>query len=420
MPLKGVNEPPKFLRDPLNLRASSSFRSSWTTPEGAAGTVIFESRIVNINLPNWTVDCITIFDQRRFFDIQVAGPYLHANRGEGIYAVPDVGAKCLVCCPSDGPPPFVLAYIMPPEAVPFTEDELASPGGAKALQKGSTYAGGRSRPKPGDIVLKGRDGNFCILHRGGVLQFGASELSQRICIPLGNLMTDISQNYNHFNTGGSINWGVVQGSPDTNAETEYKHTFRVFANDKYADVRASFGKIHEPVPEPVGDDGESSSVHQLGIGQDDPITFEFVMAPGGFETNNGTPVDNVRDLTKFKVAFDRAGNGLFRAEGNVAVRVKKKLKVTVDEDIEVVGKKNLSMSAEETMTIVGGKSLDIRTNDGSVRINGGTKPVATVGSIVNMPILIPLQIMTSVGPGTIIAGQTLSGQVSTGNPTIKV
>lgn len=408
-----------YLEHPLR---RSSFRSSFTVPEGDAATIIKEGRIVNVNLPNWTVDCITIFDQQRFFDIQVAGPYMHANTGEGMYAVPDVGAKCIICIPSDGPPPFVLAFIMPPESVPFTETELEYPEEARALQKGNTYAGGRKRPKMGDIVMRGRDGNFCILHRGGVLQFGSTELAQRICIPLGNLITDISGGYNHFNTGGAVNWGVVPGSPDENQETEYKHTFRVFANDQYADIRASFGKIHQPTPEPVGDGGESSNIQQLGIFQDDPVVFEFVLAPGGFETDNCTPVSSIRDLTKFKIQFDRGGAGMIRAEGAVTVRVKKELRITSDKILRLIGKEGVEIRSGENsaaLRMTGEDAVELTTGGGVLSLNGGTKPVATVGSFVNVPILVPLMIQTSQGPGTILAGQLLQGQVSTGNPTIK-
>jgi hypothetical protein len=423
MGVKGIAGETKYLLNPLSTRWTSKFRSSWTKPEGVFGAVIVECRVVNVNLPNWTVDCNSIFDRRRFFDIQVASPYLHPNNGDGISCVPDVGAKCVVCVPSDGSAPFVMAYIMPPEQLPLTEDEIENPPEAFAAKRGSTYAGGRKRPKLGDIRLQGRDGNFCILHRGGVLQIGSSELSQRICIPLGNLMTDISENYNHFNTGGSINWGIVQGSPDDDAETEYKHTFRVFANDEFADIRASFGKIHEPVPEPVGDEGESSSMHQLGIATDAPVTFEFCMAPGGFETDSGTPTAGARDGTKFKIQFDRDGGGMIRAEGAVTFRSKKSIWITADEDLKLRGKRQVIIESGENSSFLrmwGSDAVELGTGGGVLTLNGGTKPVATVGSIVNIVLPIPLLIMTSFGPGTILAGQMLTGIVSTGNPTIKV
>ncbi len=430
MRVKGIADEDKYLKNPLSVRWTSKFRSSWTKPEGVFGTLVLECRVVNVNLPNWTVDCTSIFDRRRFFDIQVASPYMHPNNGDGIYCTPDVGAKCVVCIPSDGSAPFVMAFIMPPEQLPLTKEELNNPQEAFATQRGSTYAGGRKRPKMGDIVMRGRDGNFCILHRGGVLQFGATELSQRICIPLGNLMTDISENYNHFNTGGSVNWGIVQGSPDEGQETEYKHTFRVFAGDEFADIRASFGKIHEPVPEPIGDAGESSSMSQLGIATGAPVTFEFCMAPGGFETDNGTPTDDARGGTKFKIQFDRDGGGMIRAEGSVTMRVKKSLWITADEDLKLRGKRQVLIESGEGssfLRMTGSDAVELGTGGGVLTLNGGTKPVASVGSIVNIAITAPVPILAQVlpppappSPGFIMSGAMFTGMVASGNPTIKV
>lgn len=416
MPLKGLDY--KGAKNPLE---RTGFRTSWTQPEGAESAFIHEARVIDINLANWTVDCITIFDQKRFFDIQVASPYMHSNSGEGIYVVPEVGAKCLVCIPSDGPPPFVLAFIMPAETVTDTtpdkdDTKQLSPG----TPTGSTYAGGRTRPKPGDIVMKGRDGNFCILHRGGVLQIGSTELAQRIFIPLGNLVTDISQNYNHFNTGGSVNWGIRPGSPDEDPETEYRHTFRVFANDEFADIRMALGSVHTPTQEPTGDAGGTSDINALGIGTDknNPIVCELSLAPGGFDTHAGLPQKNIRDLSKLRFFFDRAGGAFLRFEGALAFRVKRKLRLRVDDNIDIIGKKNLTIDVDGTGTLRAGSLLELTTDGGVVKLNGGSKPVATVGSIVRITIIAPVPILTPVGQGTILTGAVFTGIVSTGNPTV--
>jgi hypothetical protein len=420
MPLKGVDD--KY-KQPLE---RSAFRTSWTQPEGPSDVLIHEARILDINLVNWTVDCVTVFDGKRFFDIQVAAPYLHSNQGEGIYTMPEVGAKCLVCVPSDGPPPFVLAFVMPPEAISDAGSEQApqgtqgGQGGPTTTPTDSTYSGGRMRAKPGDIVMKGRDGNFVVLHRGGVLQIGCSQLAQRIFIPLGNLVTDISQNYNHFNTGGSVNWGVRAESPEENQETEYRHTFRVFANDEFADIRLAVGRIHQIVPEKPGEDSSAIDLEQLQIGTDADVVFEMVLAPGGFDTDAGQPVTNARDLTKLKFFFDRDGNTMFRSEGSVSLRVKKKLRIRVDDTIEVFGKKSFTLECDDIARIRGGKLLELTTKDGQVKINGGTKPVAHVGSQILITLVTPVPITTSQGPGTILAGATFSGSVSTGNPSILV
>lgn len=405
----------------------SAFRTSWTQSEGSGGALIHEARILDINLKNWTVDCVTVFDQKRFFDIQVSSPYLHSNKGEGIYVMPEVGAKCLVCIPSDGPPPFVLAFIMPTEAVPDAGSAQA-PGGIQGGQgqvttpTDSTYAGGRPKAKPGDIIFRGRDGNFVILHRGGVLQIGSTELAQRIYIPLENLVTDISQNYNHFNSGGSINWGIRASSPETNQETEWKQTFRVYANDEFADMRIAVGKVHQTVSEKPGNESSALDLSELAIGTEEPVVFELILAPNGkgFETDTGTPQTTTRDGVKFKMFFDRGGSGMLRAEGSVSLRIKKKLRIRVDDNIEIFGKKSMTLECEDNLTLLGGKTLQLGTKDGVVTINGGTKPVASVGSQILITTVVPIPIQTSAGPGTILAGAVFSGSVSTGNPTIKV
>jgi hypothetical protein len=392
---------------------------AWTHPEGGVAAMIHEARVLNVNLTNWTVDCITVFDQKRFFDIQVAAPYLHPNTGEGIYVVPDVGAKCVVCIPSDGPPPFVMSFIMPSETVDVLGGEEAEKDG----KAGSTYAGGRRKPKPGDLIMQGRDGNFCILHRGGVLQFGATQLAQRICIPVNNLVTDISQNYNHFNTGGAVNWGVVDTSPDDSKETEYTHTFRLYANDQNADVRVAVGKVHTPLQEPTGDDGELTNNDSLNIGKDEPIVFEFAITPDGFDTDNGGVVDAdvARDATKLRMFFDRGGGGMLRAEGSLNVRSKEDIYITADGEIVIHGKEGVRIQSGEAsgfLKMVGSDALELGTDGGVLKLNGGTKPVATVGSTVQIIIPVPIPIVTTAGPGTITAGAVFQGIVQTGNPTI--
>lgn len=390
--------------------------------------IIHEARIIDINLVNWTVDVFTIFDQRRYFEVQVAAPYLHSNFGEGIYAFPEIGAKCLVCIPSDGPPPFILAFIMPAETIPDATDPDEAPQGTQGGQGGvvqnasdSTYRGGRARAKPGDIVMKGRDGNFVTLHRGGVLQIGSTQLAQRIYIPLGNFVTDISENYNHFNTGGSINWGLRPGSPDENPETEWRQTFRVFANEEFADVRLSVGKVHNPVQEKVGDEGSTSELEQLGIGTDDPIVAEFAISPGGFDTDVGAPVtagNAARENNVLRMFFDRAGGGMLRAEAAISVRVKDKLVIKADGGCDIISEDGpINVEASGPINITAGGGINI-TGDGVIKLNGGSKPVATVGSTISIVTTVPIPIQTSSGPGTISAGAVFQGNVQTGNPTV--
>lgn len=424
MALKG-NTPGYF--NPFNW--TSFGRTGWTQPEGMVPAHIVEARVFNVNLANWTVDLQAIFDQKLFLDVQVGQPYVHATGGEGTYAVPEVGAKCLVLIPSDGSPPCVMAFIMPMETLPDTSTDEAPAGtasvGTEDGAKDYSFSGGRKKPKPGDIIHKGRDGNFMILHRGGVAQFGASPLAQRICVPLNNLITDVSQNYNHYNGSGSINWGI-QDRGSQSPGGEYRHTQRIYANDEFADIRVAMGRVRSPVPEPTGKAGENTNLNQLKIGTDADTVFEFVLSKDGFETDAGEFRAGADDV-KLRIFFDRDGNGMARFEGSVDMRVKKKLRITVDDNLDVFGKKTISVDAKDAIKLLGGSLAELGTNGGNVVINGGSKPVAFVGSRVQVAIAPPgltaTVIAPSLGPApvpvTITAG-IFEGVVISGNPTILV
>lgn len=414
---KNITDPRQDTRTPLE---RTSMRTSWTQPQGGAPAFIHEARVIDFNLVTWTVDVRTQFDQKFYPNVQVASPYMHANRGEGWYACPEVNAKCLVCLPSDGPPPFVLAFIMPMETPedPEGDDAAERAADAAGANQGAVFSGGRVRAKPGDMVWRGRDGNFVILHRGGVLQVGATELAQRIYIPLGNIITDVSQNYEHHNTGGSQNWGLSTSYTDDNPETEFRQTFRLFANDEKADVRIAIGKVHQPVPEPSGDAGELSANAGLGIGE--AIVAEFVVAPGGFNAEAGSPTGDAPKLTKLRMFFDKKGGGFLRAEGSVNIRIKKKLRLVADEGVDFSTKKSFQISADENARIIGKKGVQISSSDGAVVLNGGDTPVAAVGSAVDILIATPIPIVTSAGPGTIASGAKFTGFIVNGSSTVLV
>ncbi len=409
----------------VNLSMPTSFRTSHFMPEGLMAAKVVEAVVVDIDLVRWTVDCLSKFDQHRFLNIQVGSPYVHSNRGEGIYALPDVGAKCLVCIPSDGTAPVVLAFIMPPVSLAAeTEEQENQTEQGAPIEEVPAYSfnGGRPRPKPGDIAMRGRDGNFAILHRGGVLQIGATSLAQRIYIPVGNILTDISQNYRHYNAGGSINWGVKVGPSEDHPPTSLKQTFRLFADEEEASVRIAMGTFADVVGEPSGDSGATSDLNQLEINDTDdkPIVLEVTLAPEGFNADRGDLGDGTVDKTKLRFFFDKAGGTFLRSESAVHLRVKKKLRIVTDDNFEVFCKKDIIMQADGVVSIIGKDGLEIGTSGAAIKINGGSKPVAHVGSIINIITTVPIPITTPAGPGTIIAGAVFNGQIATGNPTILV
>lgn len=409
--------------DPMERTA---FRGSWSQPQGVVGAVIIEGRIIDLNMPRWTVDFVSQFDQKFYLNVQVGSNYMHPNRGEGIYAFPEIGSKCHLCIPSDGPPPFILDFIMPQETIPDASTEEApagtqSQGGeTQGPSTDATFAGGRKRPKPGDIIIKGRDGNFAILHRGGVLQLGANSLAQRIYIPLNSIIKDISQNYHHHNVGGSINWAVAAGPSETNPPTSWKQTLRLFANDEKATIRIAHGTWRDFVPEHKDGPNAQALISELGLGEDDPIIYEVTIAPEEFSADDGCITPNTGKTTKLRYFFDKGGSVYLGSVGNVLLKTKKRLRVHADGDIDISTDESMSLTAKKQLRLSGGSVLELAGD--VVKIGPGQDAVAHVGSIVEVSFPVGTPITGPMSPGSpgLAIPVKATGIVTRGRNSVKV
>jgi hypothetical protein len=404
-------------------RLESKFRSSGTLPQGYGAAHIVQGTIVNVNAKNWTVDVRAKFDRKLWPGVQIGSPYLHFNQGEGLYIMPELGAKCEVCLPSDGTQPFVICFIAPLESrgaeIKEAEDgtpELVSPdGAAKPNNVTASFAAGRYDAKPGDIVARTRDGNFLILHRGGVVQIGATSLCQRIFIPLENLMLDVSERYEHYNAGGSINWGLHPGDSEEDP-TQFAQTFRVYAGDKFADLRIAAGKVYQPVGEKDGDE-TVAKLQELDIAQGEPTVFEVALAPDGFLAS-GEPSDkSVHQRTYLRLMFDRKGGFFGRIEGNAYLYCRKKL-VIQSETLET---KTKTWDMEVTNEWTGrGRSADLGFSVVKLGPDGSNRrPGARMGDPValQLPPAVPVVGTLSGQPfvGTMTLVTPLIGSITGGN-----
>lgn len=390
------------------------FRTSFTSQAGNKPAEFIQGKVVNLNLVNWTVDVVSQFDRKRYFDIQVGSPYMHFSNGEGLSIFPEIGAKCMVCLPSDSSPPYVSSFIMPVENVDLATADAplgtTSQSKPTASSSGASFAGGRPRAKPGDIMMRTRDDNFVILHRGGVLQLGATELAQRIYIPLNNLIMDVSENYAHHNAGGSTLWSVQTAPSLENFPSEYTHVCRVFANDKNADVRVRIGKVSDLVAEPP--DGNQNDISQLGMNVKDDFTIcEVVVGKKLFNAQtgaveSGTPLD----AFVFKFFFDRAGNTFLRCRGSLVLATHKRLHVSAKMGMQFTTDREISMTAKTGFTVDGGPFSHIK--GGVVRLGPGSIPVAQLGSAVQ--VMIPYTPVPIPGSPPMV----LFGTIITGEPTV--
>lgn len=405
-------------------------RTSQMHSQGSDPADIIQGRVININLVRWTVDVYSTFDRKRYLDVPVGSPYLHYNNGEGFSAFPEIGALCYLCTPGDSSGPFVLAFVMPhetfdssaPDAPQGTRSRGVPTGGSDA-----TFAGNRVKAKPGDIYMKGRDGNFCVLHRGGVLQIGSTELAQRIYVPLGNLVTDIAENYQMFSGGGTISWGIQDGASRDKFPSQYLHTMRIFANDKYADVKLAMGRVYNPTRDDLTNTGNTD---------DNPTVLEFTVKPQGFDGVTGDLSDKGEE-TKLTFLIDKAGNMFLNTKGGVKLKSEKKFEFVFDTGVDMFSPKPIALRSDESIEIVGKVSAHIKGK--IVRIGPGKRPAASQGDlttsfIMAMPCVFvpdttaagplipgkPVIGLLSICPPSLLPPMGIPGSITSGCPTVLI
>jgi len=223
---------------------------------GLGTVVIEEGRIINVDMAHWTADVLTKNSQRQLIDMQWANPYFHFAGGEGIYVMPEVGARVQVCMPSDSAP-FIMCFL-----TAFERESTNAPdttGGAQAslqpddaegeggVPREVTYRSGRPKMEQGDIMLRTRDGSSVWLHRGGVVEIGSTLVSRRFYIPLLNYIRDICENYELKSLAGEMSWTVARSDQNASGDAEAVFTLasRNFAQDEFASVFLQIGHVDD-------------------------------------------------------------------------------------------------------------------------------------------------------------------------------
>lgn len=214
---------------------------------GAGSTSIETGQIINVDTAHWTVDVRTKNTHRQLVDLQMGAPYLHFHSGEGIYAMPEVGALVQVCMPGEGLP-FILCFVT------AFERETQSGGSSHASEPGAgeaesevTYRAGRPPLQQGDIMLRTRDGNHLWLRRGGVVEIGAGHMAKRVYIPLTNMIRDVFENYEALSTAGEMMWTTTRADSDPDGEASAVFTIasRNYAQDEHTTVLVQTGHVDE-------------------------------------------------------------------------------------------------------------------------------------------------------------------------------
>lgn len=337
----------------------ATFDNSQAT-SGERAVRIETGTIANVNVKNLTVDWVSQYSGKQIPDLRIMTPYVHYNNGEGITCVPEVGAMAAVCFPSDEDPPFIMGFVTGPEMEgatsanlqkaiedPGVETEEDMPRATSTSSGGSTthptnpsdasFRGGRPILNPGDIYIQGRDENFFVLKRGGVLQLGATNIAQRAYIPVLNYIRDFCENYELNSAAGTLSWTVERNEKDPggDAPTEFTLYAREFAADPKASVRLSLGSLKD-----------ADKVAE-GI-----TTFlEVVVNPKLIDMENG----EVIGIPKFALRIDREGNSFIMQAKTRTEEIKEDHKITVERDQELTVNRNrvLKVVGDQTETIEG-------------------------------------------------------------------
>lgn len=326
--------------------------------ERGLNPVIIESgRVVNVNMRRWTADVRTITTQSIFFDVQWGSPYLHFNSGEGIYAMPEVGAKCLVLRPSEAPP-VIICFITTFErtgAAPTSEgsEDQVEPDQSETSENSTVnFSAGRPQLQQGDIMLKTRDGNMVYLRRGGVVEIGANETSKRYYIPLMNFIRDICENYEMLTPAGDMTWTVKrtqqtsdrgtagETSSDRDVEVLFTLTARNYAQDAKATVALRIGHV------------------------DDEKRLKLLVASNAIDPNTM----EVTGTEAFRLDIDRDGNVEAYVDKDVELSINGQLTVNVTQDASLTFGSNLNESVSGDLSIDVSGSHELQAQNSRERL----------------------------------------------------
>lgn len=308
---------------------------------GLAAPSIEEATVVEVNKRNYTVSVITKHTSKRFDDLQLSSPYYHNENGEGFTILPEIGAVCEICRGSDTTPPFVMCFLAVPNV---TESEDGTPS-RSTPQGGSTtdvsFRGRRLDLQPGDMCWTGRDENFIIMRRGGILQLGSTDIAQRMYIPIGNFIRDVCENYSMDTLGGNIRWSVErqENSPSGDAPVSYIFNVGEHAQDK----KASVSVRHFPTSGPQTEGAK--------------YAWEVVVARNGIDRDTGEYT-----TAKYTMSVAQDGKKMEMVGADYVLKVVGSHTVTVDGAI--------SYKATGTATLEGGSEARVKAS--KVVLDGAT------------------------------------------------
>ena len=351
-----------------------------------SGTTIEEGTVINVDKRTYTVDIETRHSAKTLNDIQWMTPYHHTVNGEGFHHIPEIGAIVILCWPSDNTSPFIMGYIGAAAQMvsPDGEQETPSTTGDEGSQSTASFRSGRPELNFGDIAITGRDDNFIILRRGGVLQIGSTQVAQRMYLPITNFIKDFCENYEMATLGGTFNWSVDRNEDDPGGDAPVRYTLHV--HEHAQEAKATVRIRHFPIDSGSGDD---------------KTAYEINIAPQGIDTDTGEVTGE-----KYKLLVTMGGDKTEMIGGSHV------LDITEDATWTVGGALSITVSGDATLD-----------GAGTVTIKSGSKvvvdaPRVAIGSAgAAEPFVKGTALLTALAAIQIPVATTPAGMIAQGPPT---
>lgn len=297
---------------------------------GYSAAWIEEGVITKVDSKNRVVDWEATYSGRELYDLAICSPYANNKFGEGMVTIPDPGAKCVVCQPSDDSAPFVLSFMVD------TENKVNKDGNIETSAKADDR-----RLGPGDWGFFGRDGNFIHLQRGGVIKLGSGPANCTTYFPVSNLLWHSCKRHKLDTFGGDIEWRVDKA---TTQDTVYRFTAKEKATDTQASVLLNFGKVEDASPPP------SSSGPQQ-------VMAQFSVSP------QSIPKEGVPAAQVISYVGDKVGNEYHYAKGTITTLIGQDLNITINQNKTETISGNLTeiIAGNVSETITGARTTTAMT-----------------------------------------------------------
>jgi hypothetical protein len=293
---------------------------------------IEQGRVLDVDPSTWTVTVGTSFSDRPQSGVTFGGGYVHPARGEGDHCMPEIGALCWICWPSDGNRPFVLAW-------------------AAAANEGD-FTSNRPPLNPGDHYRGTRDGNFVWVRRGGVIQIFSSALCQMLFLPATNTLQMLLQNLQINTLGGDLTWaiGIPQNTTDGTRPALFTLAAKQFADD----------------PNPI-------AVLQVGSHDGDPSTIlSLAIAASGA----------AGAAQQFNLKADDSGNLTWALQGNMSITVQGTAQLQSQGNMTLQSAAAATLSGQSA-TVSAQTTLELDSTTGTTMKSGGVLNVTVLTMKVN-------------------------------------